>query len=418
MDRRLQDRPLGLPVVERADKAEAHPLLGGENHRARQRAAEDLARFGAHEGRGEHQLVANDGAVEAQVVAVDLPGPGPLLAGFSEEGQEVQPLRVFIRPARHLTEQPVQPHDVADLGEAPGRQAGLHQAKAKPTRRRWEILQHHAVTKNEGVGVQPLAALGRIEREHRPLALLAAERAHKRGRGFGDRRGAYARRPQRKQTRRGDALGGKAQERLAQRLGPLLDHGLHRRREAGRPACRQGGHLPEPEICPVLHGCPPTPNASACPATRNAWHVRPHLNQPGGPLRACLRVSSSVPPRIKPSANPSHLAVWCRTAHTRVLVRLLLECLRSHMRRAHNGHSGVTITADWLAGLAPIIRRRGYVKLPRPLTERDTAVLGCETPASVFPAETAQQRLLLRAVHSWRRNGALSSSAAGSSSSS
>ena len=42
MDRRLQDRPLGLLVVERADKAEAHPLLGGENHRARQRAAEDL----------------------------------------------------------------------------------------------------------------------------------------------------------------------------------------------------------------------------------------------------------------------------------------------------------------------------------------------------------------------------------------
>jgi hypothetical protein len=202
-------------------------------------------------------------------VAVDLPGPGPLLAGVSEEGQEVQPLRVFIRPARHLTEQPVQPHDVAGLGEAPGRQAGLHQAKAKLARRRREILQHHAVTENEGVGVQPLAALVRIEREHRPLALPGAERAHKRGRGVGDRRGAYACRPERKQTRRGDALGGKAQERLAQRLGPLLDHGLHRRREAGRPACRQGRHLPEPEICPVLHGFPRplTPAPVPPPAT-------------------------------------------------------------------------------------------------------------------------------------------------------
>jgi hypothetical protein len=47
------------------------------------------------------------------------------------------------------------------------------------------------------------------------------------------------------------------------------------------------------------------------------------------------------------------------------------------------------------------------------------ALLESVTPGSwVFAAESGQQRLLLRLVHSWRRNGALSFSAAGSSSSS
>jgi hypothetical protein len=44
----------------------------------------------------------------------------------------------------------------------------------------------------EEVRVHPFAALVRVEREHRPLALLGAERIQKCDSGLGDRRDAHA----------------------------------------------------------------------------------------------------------------------------------------------------------------------------------------------------------------------------------
>ncbi len=45
IDRRLQDRPAGLVAAKRADEAKASTLLGGEDHGARERAAEDVTWF-------------------------------------------------------------------------------------------------------------------------------------------------------------------------------------------------------------------------------------------------------------------------------------------------------------------------------------------------------------------------------------
>ena len=73
----------------------------------------------------------------------------------------------------------------------------------------------------------------------------------------------------------------------------------------------------------------------------------------------------------------------------------------------------------------PLIGRRqpGVVLAPvlchvRCLLHLRSHTVKITVPTPAFPAETAQQRLRLRSIHSWRRNGALSSSATDSSSSS
>ena len=92
MDRGSEDGAGYLLVIEGADQFQAGPLLGAEDHRAGQWTVEHVARFRAHEARREHELIADDRAVDAQVMTVDLPRPRPFGARLTENRQEVRPL--------------------------------------------------------------------------------------------------------------------------------------------------------------------------------------------------------------------------------------------------------------------------------------------------------------------------------------
>lgn len=135
------------------------------------------------------------------MVTIDLPSPRPFGAGLTVKGQEVRPLAEVVGQSCHLGEEAVQPHDVAGLRVAPGRQAGFEQPQSELTRRGRQVLQHHAVAEQERVDVQPHPALFSVKGKHGPLALLSAERTEEMARSVGNRRRAHPGRPKGEQPR-------------------------------------------------------------------------------------------------------------------------------------------------------------------------------------------------------------------------
>ena len=92
VDRRVDDRPVALVGVERADQVEAELFLGIEQRRPGERAVFDASRLGTHERRGHHDPPIEHDGVHAQVVAVDLPAPWLVAPRCPEDRHEVRPL--------------------------------------------------------------------------------------------------------------------------------------------------------------------------------------------------------------------------------------------------------------------------------------------------------------------------------------
>ena len=118
MDGRIDDRPVPLGGVERADQVEPERLLGVEQRSAGERAVAHPPGLGAHERRRHHDSPVEHDGVHAQVVAVDLPAPRLVAARFPEDRHEVRPLAERLVVTGQLGQQFVQPHDRAGLAEA------------------------------------------------------------------------------------------------------------------------------------------------------------------------------------------------------------------------------------------------------------------------------------------------------------
>jgi hypothetical protein len=268
VDGRAEDRGCHLGVVERAHQIETGPLLRCEHHRSGEWPFVDVARLGAHERGGEHHLVADDGAVEAEVVAVDLPRPRLAAGRVAEDRHEVGPLTELIWAVGHVSQELVETHDVARLGEPPVRQRCPQQVQAKLALVGRQILQHHPVPEDVGVDVEPGAALLGIEGKHGPATPIGVERPEKGARGLGDRRRAHAGGLKRVEALADRAVRGKAGERLGHADGSLVDHGLQRRRElVPSPGGKSGGAV-QPKVGPVSHQPLPVRRVTAIIAAR------------------------------------------------------------------------------------------------------------------------------------------------------
>src|SRR5205085_7287032 len=72
----------------------------------------------AHEHRRHDNLVADDQAVDVQVVAIELPTPGLVQRRSTENTEPVQPLSILLKAVRELAERVIEPHDIACRLEA------------------------------------------------------------------------------------------------------------------------------------------------------------------------------------------------------------------------------------------------------------------------------------------------------------
>ena len=164
-----------------------------------------------------HELIAENDAVDDQVVPVDLPAPGGRSRRRAHHAEPVEPLAVFLPSAGDLADEVVQLHDVAHGREATLAQTrGQEREPALPLRRRQRI-QQHAVAHEMGMDVAPPAPRVVVEREARPALLLTAERREKRRRRLDDRLRRHAGRCDGEQTSHRSAVLADAFERLRQR---------------------------------------------------------------------------------------------------------------------------------------------------------------------------------------------------------
>ena len=132
-------------------------------------------RLRAHEQRRHDDLVAQDEAVDDQVVAVDLPAPGLIGRRRAEEAQPVEPLAVLLVAAGDLADQLVEPHDVARRVEAVRAEA---RAQERSARSRCASSSPRATRRGAGGtgGCCSSAARRRRPRRSGPAPLLGAER--------------------------------------------------------------------------------------------------------------------------------------------------------------------------------------------------------------------------------------------------
>src|SRR5207248_4339652 len=108
-------------------------------------------RFGTHEHRRDHDLIADDEAIDDQVVTIDLPSPGLLLRWLTEQTDEVDPLAVLGPTAGDFSNSVVEPHDVARRAKAAGAQSMLEQPQRSVTLLVLEVLQQQPVAHQERV---------------------------------------------------------------------------------------------------------------------------------------------------------------------------------------------------------------------------------------------------------------------------
>src|SRR6516165_1410148 len=97
----------------RTHQGETLFLLGGENARSGVLARARENWLGAHEAGCQNELIAEDEAVDIQMMAVDLPSPGLLWRRRPEDADPIEPLAVFLSLAGNLEDVLVEPHDVS-----------------------------------------------------------------------------------------------------------------------------------------------------------------------------------------------------------------------------------------------------------------------------------------------------------------
>ena len=188
---RRNQRPGALLLAQRPEQLAAEVLRGGQ--RAVQVGPEQraLGRIGAEEVRGRgHDLAADDGVVQRDVVAAEAPAPGRVAAGRAED-RDVIELRVAAalaaevdREAFELVEDVVEPNDHRDGDVAGRRQAARDQPVDVALLDRAHRGERQAAVIGRRVVPQATLALVR-ERPAGDPALILVQGFDQRGRGLG-----------------------------------------------------------------------------------------------------------------------------------------------------------------------------------------------------------------------------------------
>src|SRR6185437_11828021 len=144
-------------------------FLFGENARSLVFAGFRLDRLRAQELRRQYHLVAEDEAIDDEMMPIDLPAPGPLRRGRTHDAHPVIPLANML----------VEPHYVARGLEAGGAEARAQQIERALALLGAEVLQEAAMPGHEDMHVVPSAPRPGLEIEQRRCALLARETGEK-----------------------------------------------------------------------------------------------------------------------------------------------------------------------------------------------------------------------------------------------
>src|SRR6266850_530810 len=225
------ERPLALLGRERPHQRQPLPLLGLEDARAGLWALVRRDGLGAHEHRGHHDLIAEDEAVDDEVVSVDLPAPRPVERRDAHHAEPVEPLAVLGLAARDRQDEVVEPHDVARRLESVRAQALPPHGERPLALRRAQLVERDAVAHEKGMDVAPSPPRVALQRKERALSLRLTQRIHERAAGVGDASGGDARLLDREETRGHAATGGDALEGLGDQRFAGLDVFLERRRQ-------------------------------------------------------------------------------------------------------------------------------------------------------------------------------------------
>ncbi len=216
-------------------------LLGLEHAGACVDAGFGDDRFRAHEHWRDDHLVADDKAVDDEVVAVDLPAPRLVLRRLAEDADEVDPLAVLRPAAGDLADGVVEAHDVARGAEAAGAQRVFDQAQGGVALGVSEVFQQHAVAHEEWVDIPPAAPRVGGELQARLLALGGVEGFEKFECGTPNRLGRDAGGRQREQVADDAAVGGDALEGLGDAAISRATHAIKALTHIGRwPSGRHG----------------------------------------------------------------------------------------------------------------------------------------------------------------------------------
>src|SRR6516164_629542 len=140
---------------QRTHQGKALLLLGGENARSHVFARARKHWFGAHETGRQNELIAEDEAVDIQMMAVDLPSPGLLWRRRPEDADPIEPLAVFLSLAGNLEDVLVEAHDVAGSAIPRGAHGFLQQSERAFTLATIKVGQAHTVTHQPRVNVRP-----------------------------------------------------------------------------------------------------------------------------------------------------------------------------------------------------------------------------------------------------------------------
>src|SRR6185312_13899066 len=173
-----------LGYRQRAHQRETLLLLDLEHARAGVFAGARQHRLRTHEAGGEHELVAENEAVEVEVMAVDLPAPWLRRRWRAEDAHPIEPLAVLLGPARHLEHVLVEPHDVARRAIARRAHGLAHQRETMLTRVAVEIGEANAMAHQPGMDVRPVAPRLVLDRKRGGLALRRRKRGQEGPRGL------------------------------------------------------------------------------------------------------------------------------------------------------------------------------------------------------------------------------------------
>ena len=196
----------------------------------------------AEKARRQHHLPAQRQAVERQMMAEQLPAPGPGGRGLAEQAEGVAPFVQHARRPQHLAEEGVEAHD-AHTGRIAGvAQAGAHDRHGEFAHRGGGLLQPQPVRLGDHLGVLPLAPQGRADRMQCPRPFRRRQGIEQPPRRRGHRLDRRALRLQGEQAVPLRAVGREADEGPVRQRRPFLEQLARPGRFQARGRMRLGGH--------------------------------------------------------------------------------------------------------------------------------------------------------------------------------
>ncbi len=178
-DRGVLDHNLLLIRIERTDQVEADTGLDVEHSNSGETTSSTFARLGTHEDRRHRHFVADDDAIDGQMVPVELESPRHIRSRHAKEGHEIWPFAEIICPASQLCKQIVEAHDVASLRIAPSRQRDAEQVEECVPLKGRQFLEHDPVSIHVDVWVEPCPPLVRLKRKAQARARRCLQQVQK-----------------------------------------------------------------------------------------------------------------------------------------------------------------------------------------------------------------------------------------------